>query len=208
MTLELCAHTSSHHSRPPRTECDKTTHLSYCCSLALAHHCQTVSVLGLLIPHPWPLGEAPDTAGFHSHPALLSAGLWCPSKPHQGLNQQGLATANIPPLQNCSKCWHCRESFQKSTFYPCSGYRKAPVTQPQSQGCDAGSAFQPPADLGSLPFSSLLPRPENAGHGFFWSGLITDKSSKSILGTPDPETDTKTIKEPKQMEVSLKSNKK
>lgn len=81
-------------------------------------------------------------------------------------------------------------------------------SHPTQELCDAGSAFQPPADLGSLQFSSLLPRPENAGHGLFWSGLITDKSSKSILGTPDPETDTRTIKEPKQMEVSLKSNKK
>lgn len=117
---------------------------------------------------------------------------------------------NIPPLQNCSKCWHCTESFQKSTFEPCSSYRKAPVTQPKSQGCVAGSAFQPPADLGALQFSSLLLRPEKAGHGLIWSGLITDKSSMSIhlLGTPDPETDTRTIKKPKQMKVSLKSNKK
>lgn len=46
-----------------------------CCSLALAHHCQTVSVLGSLIPHPWPVGEPADTAGFplaHSPRSVVS----------------------------------------------------------------------------------------------------------------------------------------
>lgn len=135
--LELCAHTSSHHSRPPRTECDKTTHLSYS-ALALAHHCQTVSVLGLLIPHPWSAGEPPDTAGFAL--ALSSCSAVCKVLvPFEATLRFKPARfghckpqLNIPPLQNCSKCWHCRESFQESTFYPGSGYRKAPVTQPKS----------------------------------------------------------------------------